>query len=169
MTFSVFFGLQLMAFFCLAETPTHSFWLPYQLGSPGQCLLACYFCMLSFLIDNRFYLDVTHKMHCCYTLIIISEQFSDYYTYTWKHSLGKSSTSWLYNSLILYLIHSKQPPNERVISVVSFCVKRIGICDPFSENPHSSHNFQFFFIFSALSTVFKEWVFKISAESGQQF
>jgi len=34
------------------------------------------------------------------------------------------------------------------------------ICDPLNENLHSLHNFWLF-------TVFKEWVFKISAESGQ--
>jgi len=39
-------------------------------------------------------------------------------------------------------------------------------CDPLSKNMHSSHNLQFLFVFSALSTVLKEWVLKISAELG---
>ena len=38
------------------------------------------------------------------------------------------------------------------------------ICDPLSEVRTASNLLK---IFSALSTVFKEWVFKISAESGE--
>ena len=43
------------------------------------------------------------------------------------------------------------------------------ICDPLSEKPHCSHNLQFFLISSALSTVFKEWVFKFELNQASRF
>ena len=43
------------------------------------------------------------------------------------------------------------------------------ICDPLSENPHSSHNFCFFFIFSVFCTVLKSEFLKFQLNQASSF